>query len=477
MSAACLLGGSLSTAAAVTPNAGEPQPDGGAAIVSLTFDDGWANQALAGRILQEADLPGTFYVSSGLIGDEERLSWHGVRRLAEQAHEIGGHSLTHPDLVTLPTQEARAEICEDRDVIMEQGYQPLSFSYPLASSNASVRTLPAGCGYLSARDVGGLEDEGQTDLPAVETVPPRDPFRVATPIDDRLDVTLQRLQELVGRVEAAGGWMPLVFHRVCDQCAGDYWVSPDVLTEFATWLSGRAAAGSLQVLPVGEVITGEPLPAIDQAAPQPATVQNPSLEETSPQGVPRCFLSQGFGAREHVDLSSDDARSGTSSAGIEVTAYTDGDQKLVTAQDGGKCAVGVEPGRRYDLTLFSKGQWNDGAAVMPVFVRGEDGRWRFLEEAPATPATDDWRETTYRTQPMPEDVDLLSFGLALRSTGWFLVDDFAIEDVSALASLPRWVWTAGGLLAVGAGFAVLLSVLDRRRSRRVAPASPGGEPQ
>ena len=48
-----------------------------------------------------------------------RLS--GRRALAKQGHEIGSHSMTHPDLVTLADEEAlRRELSESRDLLAEQ---------------------------------------------------------------------------------------------------------------------------------------------------------------------------------------------------------------------------------------------------------------------------------------------------------------------------------------------------------------------
>ena len=63
-------------------------------IVSLTFDDGLASQRLASELLEGRGLRGTFYVPSGLVGSRGHLGWDDIIRLAEQGHEVGGHTHT-----------------------------------------------------------------------------------------------------------------------------------------------------------------------------------------------------------------------------------------------------------------------------------------------------------------------------------------------------------------------------------------------
>src|ERR1700743_1426776 len=58
-------------------------------VVSLTFDDGDADQAIAARILAAHQLPGTFYIITGAVGSPGYLTLADIRQLAAQGNEIG----------------------------------------------------------------------------------------------------------------------------------------------------------------------------------------------------------------------------------------------------------------------------------------------------------------------------------------------------------------------------------------------------
>lgn len=410
------------------------------AVVSITFDDAWANQAAGARILTEHGLTGTFYIPSGLIGSEERLSWAQVNSMAQDGHEIAGHTVTHPDLVAVPPATARVEVCDDRKALLDRGYPGLSFSYPFASVSDEVRELPQECGYLSARNVGGLLEAESPEAPPAESLPPPNVFDIRSALDDKEEVTVERLKEYVTRTETTGGWMPLVVHRVCDECAADYWVSPDVLEEFATWLAQEQQDGRVSVRTMGEVITGQPLPEPPPGQEVQTTVNNPSLEELGEDDFPTCFLRQGFGDNSY-DYAMEAGRTGGRALQLSVTSHTDGDRKIVTSQDGGTCAVAVEPGRPYDLSLWVKGQWQPSDLAIVTYLRGEDGTWTFWGQSEPLEASDDWVEGKYQTPPVLQGTDLLSFGVALTGVGQVVVDDFtATPQAPPGKGLPNWIW-------------------------------------
>lgn len=69
-------------------------------MVSITFDDGWLSQHTLGRdMLQQAGVPATFYLNVNPFN-----GWSGFMQEAEvfdliaDGHEIGGHTVSHPDL-------------------------------------------------------------------------------------------------------------------------------------------------------------------------------------------------------------------------------------------------------------------------------------------------------------------------------------------------------------------------------------------
>jgi peptidoglycan/xylan/chitin deacetylase (PgdA/CDA1 family) len=211
----------------------------GPAVVSLTFDDGRASQDLARRILADHGLVATFYLNSGRVGEAGYLTWDQVDALAAGGHEIGGHTVSHPDLTTVDPDEARREVGDDREALRARGYEVTTFAYPYGAGHAdsAVRSAVDQAGYAVARRAWGLQGPGQ---PAAEAVPPSDPWAVRTPDGVRAEVPLDALQELVTNVERdGGGWLPIVFHDVGDGW-GDEWTVPAATLEaLLGWLVAR----------------------------------------------------------------------------------------------------------------------------------------------------------------------------------------------------------------------------------------------
>lgn len=221
-----------------------------AVVVSLTFDDGRASQDRARRILAEHGLSATFYVNSGRVGRPEHLTWDELDALAAAGHEIGGHTVNHPDLTTVGADEARREVADDRETLLARGYAVTTFAYPYGEGHAdpAVRSAVEGAGYALARRAWGLQAAGR---PHAETVPPGDPWAVRTPDGVRADTSLDALQAMVTTAERdGGGWIPVVLHDVGDGW-GDAWtVSVAALDALLAWLVARRT----RVLPVAQVV-------------------------------------------------------------------------------------------------------------------------------------------------------------------------------------------------------------------------------
>ena len=76
-------------------------------IVSLTFDDGTADQYAARTMLAQHSLHATFYVNSNNIeATTNFLTWDQLAGLAADGNEIGGHTLDHVDLTSVTSTEA-----------------------------------------------------------------------------------------------------------------------------------------------------------------------------------------------------------------------------------------------------------------------------------------------------------------------------------------------------------------------------------
>ncbi len=237
-------------------------------VVTLTFDDGLTSQYRLKDVLASHGARATFYVNSGAVdkrGGFGTMSWDSVRDLAAAGHEIGGHTRDHLDLSGngLTLAEKWDQACGDRSRLVEKGLRPISFAYPEGGTDAFARDIVQACGYQSARKAGGLLPTGPR---YAETTPPIDGplgIRILGTTDNG-PVTLDYLKSGVEAATAnGGGWVPLLFHRVCykantdyDACMGQYRsVDAAVIDEFLTWLDGQKASG-VSVKPVSEVLNG-----------------------------------------------------------------------------------------------------------------------------------------------------------------------------------------------------------------------------
>ena len=235
-------------------------------VVSLTFDDGWQSDALASSILLESGIRATFYVNSLTIGTPGHLSWAQLDQLAAAGHEIGGHTLDHPDLMRLRSAEASRAIHEDREALLAGGFAADSFAYPFGSHNGTIQRIARDCGYSSARAASGLHNltAPKDTRPYAETVPPRNPYALRTPCcinAASFQGSSPTAAALANYVESAerdgGGWIAFVFHRVCDDCGGDDpapSISANELRTLADWVKRRAMTGTV-VRTVADVIS------------------------------------------------------------------------------------------------------------------------------------------------------------------------------------------------------------------------------
>lgn len=137
----------------------------------LTFDDGYADFAsTVAPLLAARGLPSTLYVTTGALSAADRpsgggpfpsvatLNWAQVRELDAAGIEIGGHTVTHPQLDTLPRTAVREEVTGCKRRIEDAlGHRVESFAYPHGYSSRTVRALVREAGFdLGRRHPGGL---------------------------------------------------------------------------------------------------------------------------------------------------------------------------------------------------------------------------------------------------------------------------------------------------------------------------------
>ncbi len=254
-------------------------------IVSLSFDDGLSSATRAGKILASHGLPASFFVITGDVGKPGHLGWSEIAQLAAEGHEIGSHTVTHPDLPERTPAEQEEQLCDSRRTLNEHGYQALSFAYPHGDFNTETLRLLAKCGYTAARLFGN--QQGGTDaLDGTEVYPEPfslefeghyDPYELSVLGTNEEPVPLSYLEDSV--TWGLEGWVIIALHGVCNytghpseceretpectveaaECTPSTYgsVSPADLEAFATWLSEQP---DLAVRTIGQVVNDKTPP-------------------------------------------------------------------------------------------------------------------------------------------------------------------------------------------------------------------------
>lgn len=292
---------------ASTAHAADPQT-----VVSLTFDDARATQAVVGSMLAVQGMNGTFFVNSNKVGSSGHLTWGQLSELRSAGNEIAGHTLDHANLTSVSAAEAQWQVCEDRARLINRGFAVTNFAYPsgVGWGDSTVRSVVQQCGYNSARRAWGLVSEECWWCTAwAETIPPTDPYGVLTAENPKASTTLETIKGYITNAEThGGGWVILVFHDICDGC-DTYSTPQSTLQALLDWLQPRASSGTV-VKTIGEVIGGavQPSPGTaDTAAP---------ASSTTCSGTP-CSTGWYTGPIE-VAISAEDA----GGSGLEAIRYT-----------------------------------------------------------------------------------------------------------------------------------------------------------
>ncbi|MCW2790234.1 MAG: hypothetical protein JWP56_2537 [Aeromicrobium sp.] len=403
-------------------------------VVSLTWDDGNADQMPAADIMKAHNMAGTFYINSGTVGMAGYLTKANVASLAADGHEIGGHTLNHTSLPSLPADEAKRQICLDRANLTEWGYAVRSFAYPFAETTTAIDEMVRDCGYNSGRNLGDIKSRfGCDDCGYAESFTPSAPYE--TKAVDQVDSTwtLQDLQDSVTNAESSGGgWVQLTFHNFCGAVCGELSVTEQVFTEFLDWLQLRAASNNTTVKTVGDVIGGDVKPVVTVPDPVPTQdgsgLNNPGMETLSSTGLPSCWQKGGFGVNTAVLDTVTPGRTGQRAGRVTVTDYQDGDAKLLPSLDLGTCAPAATPGKSYVL----RGWYTSTAPTQyDVYLRTAAGGWTYWTSSPYFAAAANYTQATWTTEAIPAGYTGISFGLNMFSNGTLVVDDFSLSTTDA----------------------------------------------
>ena len=125
----------------------------------ITFDDGYTSVfEVAYPILKARDWPFTVFVTTGLVGSNDRLysSWEQIREMASAGATIANHTVSHPYLIQHNgasedewLQRVESEIMDAEEAIRrETGQQHKLLAYPYGEYNLSIQTLVNTLGFV-----------------------------------------------------------------------------------------------------------------------------------------------------------------------------------------------------------------------------------------------------------------------------------------------------------------------------------------
>jgi len=120
--------------------------------VVLTFDDGYTdNIDEAMPILNKYGFKATLFIISDMVGNDRYMNWDQIKTLKNNNWDLGGHTINHPNLVSLSLDDAKIQIekCKS-DIEKNTGSKVTFFSYPAGKFDENVTSLVKNAGYSGA---------------------------------------------------------------------------------------------------------------------------------------------------------------------------------------------------------------------------------------------------------------------------------------------------------------------------------------
>lgn len=121
--------------------------------IIITFDDGYLdNYTNVFPILQKYSMKASFYIITGMVGLDDRLTISQIREMEAAGMDFGSHTITHRLLAELTYKEAEIELTKSKyDLEQILGKVVDFIAYPGGSYNSDTLKIASEAGYI-----GGL---------------------------------------------------------------------------------------------------------------------------------------------------------------------------------------------------------------------------------------------------------------------------------------------------------------------------------
>ncbi len=120
--------------------------------LTLSFDDGFKNCLKAVSIMNEVGAKACFFVCPPMVGETdfgrierfcceklrklplEFMNWADLEHLLLTGHEIGGHTMSHPNLAEIPVVQVEQELNESFTILRQRFGKIKHFAWPYGKS-------------------------------------------------------------------------------------------------------------------------------------------------------------------------------------------------------------------------------------------------------------------------------------------------------------------------------------------------------
>ncbi|MBX0294859.1 polysaccharide deacetylase family protein [Haloarcula nitratireducens] len=217
--------------------------------VVLTFDDGGITQyTRALPVLESYDFPALTAVNPGRADEDDYLGEDEMREMRDEGWEIGSHTFDHERLTDLSDEEAREQVRDAKEWLLDRGFEVGSsmFVYPWSSNSPRIRDIVSEYHYLAFTD-GSIPHGAQLTGPLTTG-------RI-------FGENLERLESVLDLAEKYGQTAVVSYHEIG---ADTGWVSQADFEETMAGIERR----DLDVIPASEMLTELIDPPVEEIRPK-----------------------------------------------------------------------------------------------------------------------------------------------------------------------------------------------------------------
>lgn len=123
--------------------------------IIITFDDGYLdNYTNAFPILQKYSMVASFYIITGMVGNNDRLTISQIREMQRAGMDFGSHTVTHRSLAELIPSEAATELKRSKSDLEQIVGKAVDFiAYPCGSYKSETLEIAQEAEYLGGFSV------------------------------------------------------------------------------------------------------------------------------------------------------------------------------------------------------------------------------------------------------------------------------------------------------------------------------------